>query len=205
MLFQEAESAIHKLYYDQFKVMREFLANFIKVKYNTPSKLQSLDCSNPEFHLRKDLVYISSKGEKIRSKSRENDAVVASFLKQALDVYVKCGNYLLKKLPIKNPLLQCLSIIDPLAIISHSEAALGLLLKASSHVAPVILKFENDMSEHEKECRSIIIDLNLPAFDEEKNRADIWWYQLTRRYPTICKVSLALLSIFHGPTYRIII
>ena len=51
----------------------------------------------------------------------------------------------------------------------------------------------------EKECRRIIIDLNLPAFDEEKNRADIWWYQLKGRYPTICKVSLALLSIFHGP------
>ena len=95
MLFQEAESAIHKLYDDQFKVMREFLANFIKaevlVKYNTPSKLQSLDCSNPEFHLRKDLICIGSKVEKIRSESRENDAVVASFLKQALDVYVKCG------------------------------------------------------------------------------------------------------------------
>ena len=41
--------------------------------------------------------------------------------------------------------------------------------------------------------------MNLPALDEEKNRADIWWYQLKGRYPTIRKVSLALLSIFHGP------
>ena len=30
MLFQQAEAAIHKLYNNQFKVMREFLANFIK-------------------------------------------------------------------------------------------------------------------------------------------------------------------------------
>ena len=49
-----------------------------------------------------------------------------------------------------------------------------------------------------KECRHIIIDLNLPAFDEEKNRPDIWWYQLKGRYQTICKVSLALLSIFQA-------
>ena len=76
---------------------------------------------------------------------------------------------------------------------------LGLLLKLSSHVTPVILKFENDISEYEKECRRIIIDLNLPAFDEEKNRADIWWYLLKGHYPTICKVLLALLLIFHGP------
>ena len=62
---------------------------------------------------------------------------------------------------------------DPLTIISHSEAALGLLLKLSSHVTPVIVKSENDISEYEKECRHIIIDLNLPAFDEEKDRADI--------------------------------
>ena len=78
-----------------------------------------------------------------------------------------------KKLPINNPLLQCLLSNDPLTIISHSEAALGLLLKLSSHVTPVIVKSENDILEYKKECRHIIIDLNLPAFDEEKDRADI--------------------------------
>ena len=41
--------------------------------------------------------------------------------------------------------------------------------------------------------------MNLPALDEEKNRADIWWYQLKERYPTISKASLALLPIFHDP------
>ena len=86
-----------------------------------PSEMQGLDCSNPEFHLCKDLIFISSKGEKIRSKSRKNDAIVESFLKQALDAYVQCGNCLLKNLLINNPLLQCLSNIDPLTIISHSE------------------------------------------------------------------------------------
>ena len=44
-----------------------------------------------------------------------------------------------------------------------------------------------------------MVDLNLSVFDEEKNKADIWWYQLKGRYPTICKASLALLSIFHDP------
>ena len=126
--------------------MREFLANFTKpevlVNHNTPLKLQGLDCSNPEFRLCKDLIFISSKGEKIRSKSRKNYAIIESFLKQALDPYVRCGNYLLKKLPISNPLLQCLSSIDPLTIISHSDTVLSLL---SSHVAPVILKSENDI------------------------------------------------------------
>ena len=100
--------------------------------------------------MHKDFVFIGSKGEKILSKSRKNDAIIESFLKQALDAYVKCGNYLLKKLPINNPLLQCLSSIDPLTIVSHSEAALGLLLKPSSHVTPVILKSENHILEYEK-------------------------------------------------------
>ena len=135
MPFQEAEPAIHKLYDNQFKVMRKFLANFIR----------------PEVLVKhKDLIFIGSKGEKIHSKSRKNDAIVASFLKQALDAYVKCGNYLLKILPINNPLLQCLPSIDTLTIISHSEAALGLLLKLSSNLTPAILKSENDISEYEK-------------------------------------------------------
>ena len=103
-LFQQAELAVHKLYDIQFKVVREFLGNFIKpevlVKYNTPSKLRGLDFSNPEFHLRKDLIFIGSKGETIPSKSRKNDAMVESFLKQALDAYIKYGNYRLKKLHI---------------------------------------------------------------------------------------------------------
>ena len=72
----------------------------------------------------------------------KNYAIIESFLKQALDPYVRCSNYLLKKLPISNPLLQCLSSIDPLTIISHSHTVLSLL---SSHVAPVILKSENDI------------------------------------------------------------
>ena len=86
--------------------------------------MQGLQCAHPELHLCKDLILISSKGEKVCSKSRKNDAIVESFLKQTLDAYVKCGNYLLKKLPINNHLLQCLLSIDPLVIISHSEAHL---------------------------------------------------------------------------------
>ena len=97
-----------------------------------------------------------------------------------------------------------MSSIDPLAIIYHSEAVLGLLLKLSSHVTPVILKSENGLLQYEKEWRRTIFDLNLPAFHEEKNRADIWWYQLKGRYPTICKVSLALLSIFHDPRVELL-
>ena len=68
MLFQQAKPTVHMLYDNQFKVMREFLANFIKpevfVKYNTPSKLQGLDCSNPEFHIHKDLIFIALNPEK---------------------------------------------------------------------------------------------------------------------------------------------
>ena len=118
ILFQQAEPAIHKLYDKQLKVMKEFLANFIKpevlVKYNMPSKLQVLDCSNPEFHLGKDLIFIGIKGEKICSKFRKNDAIIESFLKQTLDAYVKCGNYL----PIKLPINACRVLIhSPLYLI----------------------------------------------------------------------------------------
>ena len=203
MLFQQAKPSIHKLYDKQFKVLREFLGYFIKpevlVQYNTPKKLKELDCSKSEYHLRKELIFIGSKGETIRRKSRKNDATIESFLRKAIDAYGQCGNYLLKKLPITNHLLHCLSSIDPLAIVSRSETALSLLLKLSSYVTPVVLKTESDVSEYDKECRRIMIDLNLPAFDEEKDRADVWWYQLKERYPILCKVALALLTIFHGP------
>ena len=39
-----------------------------------------------------------------------------------------------------------------------------------------------------------------PALVEKKFvRADIWWFKLKDKYPLLSKMSLALLTIFHGP------
>ena len=61
-----------------------------------------------------------------------------------------------------------------------------------------------DLEDYEKECRKIMVDPTLPpALVEEKFvRADTWWFKLKDQYFLLSKLSLTLLTIFHGPRLK---
>ena len=103
---------------------------------------------------------------------------------------------MLKKLPLENQLLQCLSSIDPIAILSRFQKTLQQLLKFYEQVDS-IFKDVADCYEYERECRAIMIDVDLPQHEDV--RVDNWWTKLIEHYPNLSKVALAMLSIFHGP------
>ena len=52
-----------------------------------------------------------------------------------------------------------------------------------------------------KECRKIMVHPTFPPALVEKKfvRADTWWFKLKDKYLLLSKMSLALLTIFHGP------
>ena len=166
MLFQQAEPAIHKSHDNQVRVIQEFLACFIKPEIlsqcNSISKLKKLDGEDRQHHLANSLLFIGKKGGNVRSKSKnKNKHDLSPFLRTALQTYVKCGKYMLKKLPLENQLLQCFSSIDPIAILSHSQKTLQQLLKLYEQVDS-IFKDVADCYEYERECQAIMIDVDLP-------------------------------------------
>ena len=164
MLFQQAEPAIHKLHDNQVRIIREFLACFSKPEIlsqcNSISKLKKLDVEDPQHHLANSLLFIGKKGGNVRSRSKnKNKHDLLPFLRTALQAYVKCGKYMLKKLPLENQLLQCLSSIHPIAILSRSQKTLQQLLKLYEQVDSIFKEVADcyeygGMSGHYDRCRS---------------------------------------------------
>ena len=106
---------------------------------------------------------------------------------------------MVEKLPQSNDFLKTVTAIDPVAILAKGTDTLKAILHLPDLVTNV-LSF-TDLEDYEKDCRKTMSDLTLPPALVEKKfvRADIWWFKLKDKYPLLSKISLALLTIFHGP------
>ena len=60
---------------------------------------------------------------------------------------------------------------------------------------------DEEAEMYENDCRRLFVDLNLPDVlrNNKPVRADNWWWQLNEKYPVLSKLSLAALTVFHGP------
>lgn len=122
--------------------------------------------------------------------------------------YMRSAEFLLKNLPVDNVILTTLSALTSSLI--HSDAVVGALTtlgKALPDVVPL-----EETGQLEEECRAYQIDgdmlLRWQGYIEEDCRVDVdWWSHVASlknadrgvRYPTLCKLVKALLSIFTGP------
>lgn len=135
----------------------------------------------------------------IIKKSRKDDEIVGDFLDNLLTAYSSCASYMVKKLPLSNNFLKTVPEIDPVAILTKSTVT----LKAIMHLPDIVINVlqSEQIKNCEKECGKIMVDLTLPqaAVDKKPVRADIWWAQLKDKYPLLSKISLGVLTIFHGP------
>ena len=104
-----------------------------------------------------------------------------------------------EKLPLSNYFLKTVTAIDPVAILAKRNVTLKAILHLPDIVTNVLPS--RDLEDYEKECRKIMVDPTLPPALVEKKfvRADTWWFKLKDKYLLLSKMSLALLTIFHGP------
>ena len=106
---------------------------------------------------------------------------------------------MVEKLPLSNDLQKTVTATDPVAIL----AKMTVTLKAILHLPDIVTNVlsSTDLEDYEKECRKIMVDPTLPPALVEKKfvRADTWWFKLKDKYLLLSKMSLALLTIFHGP------
>ena len=61
---------------------------------------------------------------------------------------------------------------------------------------------DEEAEVYENDCRRLFLDFNnLPDMlrDNKPVRVDNWWWQLNEKYPVFPKLSLAALTVFHGP------
>ena len=120
-------------------------------------------------------------------------------MSNALKAYAKSATYMAEKLSLGNKFLKNIVVIDPIAITSRKSIILKLLLKLPFLMKNVLVDEEAEM--YENDCRRLFVDLNLPDVlrNNKPVRADNWWWQLNEKYPVLSKLSLAALTVFHGP------
>ena len=61
---------------------------------------------------------------------------------------------------------------------------------------------DKEAEMYENDCQRLFVDLKLSDVlrDNEPVQADSWWWQLNEKDPVLSKLSLAALTVFHGPS-----
>ncbi|KAL7850047.1 hypothetical protein SRHO_G00193960 [Serrasalmus rhombeus] len=121
---------------------------------------------------------------------------------------MRSAEFLLRNLPLDNIILTSLSALTPSLI--QSDAVIGALT-ALGEALPNVVPPE-EIGQLVDECRAYQMDvdmlLRVQSYIEEDCRVDVdWWSHVASlknaerdvRYPILCKLVKALLSIFTGP------
>ena len=197
LTFQSANVKVHQLHDKQLEMFKRFLACFMKIEHltgKTARQLKDMDLSSDkgQFMKQKDMFV----GRKINTIVKESpkDSVVQSFLDKASAAYIQCAGYMQKTLPLDNPLLRSLSAIDP--VLTQDSVGIKELRKLGDYFQHLLS--EEEQAELPRELVGFGVDSSLPPRTEE---AVEWWTAVFRSstYPTISKVVMASISIFHGP------
>ena len=145
------------------------------------------------------MISVGTIANKLLKKVNKDHPTIQDFLSNALKAYAECATYMAEKLPLENEFLKNIAAIDPIAITSRKSIVLKSLLKLPFLMKNVLVDEEAEM--YENDCRRLFVDFNLPDVlrDNKPVRADNWWWQLNEKYPVLSKLSLAALTVFHGP------
>ena len=203
LVFQSDTPIIHKVYYKQVSLVKEFYSYFVNPsvleKCKTAKQLLALDLKKENL-LPSDLMFVGIKAKKLIEKLGKKHADVVYFLDKVEKAYVQCGEYIQSKLPLENKSLKALTSIDPLLVSNSNKNHLRRFLSLPT-IMPTILSADEE-ELYEKEVRSVCVDSLLPsARDDQMNEVNCldWWTSINNRYPTVFKMVTAVLSIFHGP------
>lgn len=182
-VFQTQSPMAHKLHDFQVAAVRKFLSCFMRPEH-MPAKITEAKINDKSFHLPHADIYIGQSAGKVPTELME----------KVVEGYMSAAQSMFDKLPIYNKTLMSLSALDPV-LTSHTVVMkklnkLGRLLKH--------LLSDKETISFSEEVRAYVNDENLPPTMEN---VDEWWCQkaLCNKYPTLCKVALAALTVFHGP------
>ena len=197
MLFQQEKRLIHKIYFEQVSIIKNFLSYFVKpdvlVACKTGKQLKKCNLS-PNSLLPKNLLLVGNLAKKLVTKGAVNDDVVNKFLDETFAAYQSCGEY------IQNEALKKFSVSDPKIVTSPNKLVLEWFNDIPTVLVNVLTSEEQD--QYNLEVRKLLVDAQLPsALDSKRDYIDClkWWISVSKKYLVVFKIVRAVLSIFHGP------
>ncbi|XP_041468120.1 uncharacterized protein LOC121418364 [Lytechinus variegatus] len=119
LTFEQKAPMAHRIHDEQLSLLTSFLSTFIKqekMKDITAKDLANVDLDKKENHQELLEIFLGLKARKILQKKRSVPNPLMDQFLPTLKAYVDTAKYLLKKLPITNPLLRRLGAIDPVAL-----------------------------------------------------------------------------------------
>ncbi|KAG1698564.1 hypothetical protein GQR58_005730 [Nymphon striatum] len=162
------------------------------------SQLQRMDISSEAMSticLPMKEMFIGSAKKTLR-KTLKTSKIIADFENRAIAAYIQCAQDMQKTLPLSNPLLRCLSALDPLA---RGHSATKNALEKQGELCSHFLTEEEEQSLP-LEAHKFQVDTSISAADEE-TKVDNWWTDImkSKKYPALTKLARVDLSCFHGP------
>ena len=183
MCFQSSKPLIHKVYYRQIELLKQFLS-FMKpsvlANCTTGKKLLKLKISESNL-LNESMLFVGQKAKHIIRSAKAGDTTVQEFLASAAKAYKTCGEYAQNKLPLQNKTLKSLTTIDPDFILLKMEVVLNYLLGLSDLLVHVLGGVEKH-KEYDKEVRKLMFDNTFPACTDE-NGDEVDMYTGGQLYP----------------------
>ena len=116
MLYERKEPLVHTLHEEQSKLLKQFLACFIKTEIllnKSVKELLELDLTKNNMKTADMFIGSTTRGIINETKSPNSDPFVKEFLIRTVKTFQDCGAYLQKKLPIKSKLLHSIVSINP--------------------------------------------------------------------------------------------
>lgn len=202
---------VHLLHVEMVALVRELLSKFMRPKAIPLShkKILKVDVRSRDLQLSNQRLSVGQFCYNAMNKARVEWKVWVGHIYDSLrERYMKSAEFLLKNLPLDNIILTSLSALTPSLI--QSDAVVGAFTTLGEALPNVVPPEE--IGQLVEECRAYQMDadmlLRVPNYIEEDCRVDIdWWSHVASlknsergvRYPTLCKLVKALLSIFTGP------
>ncbi|XP_073804702.1 uncharacterized protein [Danio rerio] len=201
---QHEKPMVHLLHVEMVALVKELLGKFMRPKAVPLShkEILKVDVRSRDLQLPNQRLSVGQFCYNSMNKARVERKVWVGHIYDSLrEGYLRSAEFLLKNLPLDN-------IISPSLI--QSDAVVGAfttLGKALPNVVP-----PEEIGQLVEECRAYQMDadmlLRVPNYIEGDCRVDVdWWSHVASlknakrgvRYPTLCKLVKALLSIFTGP------
>ncbi|XP_055062812.2 uncharacterized protein [Misgurnus anguillicaudatus] len=208
---QHEKPMVHLLHVEMVALVRELLSKFIRPKAIPLShkEILKIDVRRRDFQLPNKRLSVGQFCYIAMNKARVEGKVWVDHIYDSLrEGYMRSAEFLLKNLPLDNIIISSLSALTPSLMQSDGvTGAFTTLGEALPNVVP-----PEEIGQLVEECRAYQLDgdmlLHLQSYTEGDCRVDVdWWTHVASlkkaerdvRYPTLCKLVKALLSIFTGP------
>lgn len=208
---QHEKPMVHLVHVEMVALVRELLSKFMRPKAIPLShkEILKVDVRRRDLQLSNKRLSVGQFCYVAMNKARVERKVWVGHIYDSLrEGYMRSAEFLLKNLPLDNIILAFLSALTPSII--QSDAVIGALT-ALGEALPNVVPPE-EIGQLVEECWAYQMDvdmlLRVQSYIEEDCRVDVdWWSHVASlknaerdvRYPILCKLVKALLSIFTGP------